>query len=333
MPVQKLFIVIVFVFTCLPLVSCDPMAPQPTAAVIIITDVPSRTPVPTPTTAAPTRTIAPTRAPVQTATPTPFPCAAEGGQVIRFDRNPSQVVDENLRYRVYIPPCYVETQRRYPYALLLHGQAATESQWEDLGAVSVLDQGIQLGALPPMILVMPFWGVVGNTNAFPPDPSYETVILDELIPAIERDFCTWNDREQRAIAGISRGGFWAFSIGLRHPDIFGIIGGHGAVFPDDPQVVPPAFSPLDMALNSALLPEADLRIYMDNAAEDLAGQSQQLFSSRLSARGIRHTYIINPVGGHNADYWSAHVSEYLAFYGQEWPRNVSELPSCLEPSP
>jgi enterochelin esterase-like enzyme len=317
----------------LPLIGCDPMAPQPTQSVIIITDIPSRTPVPTPTVPTVTRTPAPTATTFVTTTPTPFPCAEEGGQVIPFDRNPSQVVDENLRYRVYIPPCYIQTQKRYPYVILLHGQAATESQWENIGAITTLDQGIRLGALPPMILVMPFWGVVGNENSFPPDPSYETVVLDELLPAIQRDFCTWNDREHRAIGGISRGGFWAFSIGFRHPDIFGIIGGHSAVFPDDPQVVPPAFSPLDMARDSALLPDADVRIYLDNGAADLAGVSEQLLSSRLAARGITHTYIINTVGEHNEEYWSAHVSEYLAFYGRDWARNAAELPSCLEPSP
>jgi enterochelin esterase-like enzyme len=324
---------LLLMFISLLLLGCDPMAPQPTPGVIIITNVPTRTPVPTPTVPTPTRTLAPTHTPFVTETPTAFPCTEEGGQVIRVDRNPSQVVDENLRYRVYIPPCYVQTQKRYPYVILLHGQAATESQWEDIGAVSTLDQGIRLGALPPMILVMPFWGVVGNENSFPPDASYETVVLDELVPAIQRDFCTWNDREHRAIGGISRGGFWAFSIGMRHPDIFSIIGGHAAVFPDDIQVVPPAFNPLEMARDSALIPDADLRIYMDNGASDLAGTSQQLLSSRLAARGIVHMYIINTVGEHNEEYWSAHVSEYLAFYGRDWARSAAELPSCLEPSP
>lgn len=317
----------------LPLLGCDPMAPQPTPGVIIITDVPSRTPIPTPTVPTATSTLAATRTPFVTATPTEFPCAEEGGQVINFDRNTSQVAGENLRYRVYIPPCYVQTQKRYPYVILLHGQGSIESQWEEIGAVTTLDQGIRLGALPPMILVMPFWGVIGNENSFPPDPSYETVILDEMLPLIQRDFCTWNDREHRAIGGISRGGFWAFSIGMRHPDIFGIIGGHSAVFPDDIQVVPAAFNPLEMARDSALIPDADLRIYMDNGASDLAGVSQQLLSSRLAARGIVHTYSINLVGEHNNEYWSAHVSEYLSFYGRDWVRNAAELPSCLEPSP
>src|SRR5690606_5145782 len=162
-------------------------------------------------------------------------------------------------------------------------------------------------------------------------PSYETVILEELIPAIERDFCTWNQPQYRAIGGISRGGFWAYSIALRHPDIFGKVGGHSAVFVEGN--APPAFNPLDLASNAAFLEDTSLRMYLDNAANDLAGEGQRLFSSRLSARNIPHTYLIHPLGDHSEDYWQAHVSEYLAFYARDWPRNIADLPSCREPSP
>lgn len=314
------------------LLGCDPLAPQPTAQVIIVTAVPSSTPVPTVTPAA-TRTTAPTATVRLTPSATPFPCDEESGQVVKFDEFRSPSTDENLRYRVYIPPCYLESQRRFPTLILLHGASNTEAQWEKLGLVQALDQGFRLGALPPMIAVLPYTGSIANEDSFPPDPSYETVVLDELLPAVERDFCTWNDRTQRAIGGISRGGFWAYSIALRHPDVFGIVGGHSAFFPEDLNDVPPPFNPLELALNSALLPDANLRMYLDNGANDFAGINQELFSSRLSSRGIPHTYVINPVGEHDDTYWSAHLSEYLAFYGRTWPKSLSDLPSCLEPSP
>jgi enterochelin esterase-like enzyme len=310
--------------------ACDPMAPQPTPQVIIITPPPSNTPVMT-ATPTPTRTPLPTATRDATPTATPFPCETDGGTMLAFDEFRSPTAGENLRYRVYIPPCYLETQKRYPYVILLHGQATTELQWDSIGVDEALDQGIRLSVLAPMIMVMPYTGSIANFDQFPPDPSYETVVLDELMPAIERDFCTWSDRTHRAIGGISRGGFWAYSIGLRHPDIFGIIGGHSAVF--DESNAPAANNPLDLALNASFLEEANVRMYLDNAASDLAGQGQELFSSRLSSRGIAHTYIIHPLGDHTDDYWSAHVSEYLSFYAKDWPRNTSELPDCAQPSP
>jgi enterochelin esterase-like enzyme len=312
--------------------ACDPMAPypQPTPQVIIITSEASPTPAPT-TTPAPTRTPLPTPTPPATPTATAFPCAEDGGQVLEFNSFRSEVAEEVLRYRVYVPPCYGETQKRYPYAILLHGANENERQWEALGLPATLDQGIRLGALPPMLVVMPYMGAVGNRNIFPPDPSYETVMLQELVPAVERNFCTWSDRAHRAIGGISRGGFWAYSIALRHPDVFSIVGGHSAFFDSD--IAPPAHDPLELALNAQFISEANLRMYLDNGAEDPAGTTLQLFSSRLSSRGIAHTYIIHPVGKHSDEYWQAHLAEYLAFYGQSWPKTTSELPSCAEPSP
>ncbi len=317
------------------LIACDPLAPTPpTPVVVIVTGVPSATPPPTPTpppTA--TRTPPPSPTPILTPSPTPFPCDDDSGQFVDFRENFSEVARENLRFRVYLPPCYIESQVRFPYVILLHGAGFDENQWDDIGVDEALDQAIRLGVLGPMILVMPYWGQIGQLNQFPPDPSYETVILEELLPTIERDFCTINNRDYRAIGGISRGGFWAYSIAMRHPDIFGSVGGHSAFFPDNTALVPPAFNPLELALNSSFLEEANLRMYLDNGASDSAGPSQQRFSSRLTERGIPHQYVINPIGEHDNSYWSEHVDEYLTFYGRNWPRSYSELPSCLQPSP
>ena len=329
-PMRRLLAIVII---CL-LAACDPMAPA-TPVVIIVSPEPSNTPIPRDTdTPTPTRTPLPSPTPDFTPTATPFPCEQDSGQIIEFNDFPSETArGENLRYHVYIPPCYLETQVRYPVAYLLHGLSYREQQWAEIGGVDALDQGIRLGALPPMILVMPYYGNIGQINNFPPDPSYETVILDELVPAIEADFCTWEDREYRAIGGISRGGFWAYSIAMRHPDVFGRVGGHSAIIPENTDEVPPAFNPLEIATNSSILPQADLLMYLDNGAADSAGPSQQRLSSRLETRSIPHIYIINPTGEHNEEYWSAHISEYLSFYGRGWPKTHADLPSCLEPSP
>jgi len=313
------------------IVACDPLAPilTPTPQVIIVTPEASITPIPS-ATRPPTSTREPTPTPSNTPPPTALPCTEDGGQVILFDDFRSESAGEVLPYNVYIPPCYLETERRYPVVFLFHGLRENESQWVDLGAAQALDQGIRLGALPPMILVMPDYGSIGTNNEFPPDPSYETVVLDELLPVIERDFCTINTRASRAIGGISRGGFWAYEIAMRHPDQFSRVGGHSASF--DPTNAPPAFNPLELALNTPFLNESNLAMYIDNGAADPAGEELQLFSSRLSSRGIAHTYVIHPVGAHDDEYWQAHIPEYLEFYGRDWTRNTSELPSCLEPS-
>jgi enterochelin esterase-like enzyme len=267
-------------------------------------------------------------------TETPQPCLAEGGEWIEFEQNASEIADgENLRYRVYIPPCYFQSQKRYPLVILLHGLSYREQQWDEIGVDEALDAGILSGRIAPMVIVNPYMGTIGQVNAFPPAPSYESVITEELLPTIERNFCIWQDSDHRAIGGISRGGFWAYSIAMRNPDLFGIVGGHSAYFPGNLGEVPAAFNPLEIATDSSYMLEADLRMYMDNGAADSSGPSQQIMSNRLSERGIAHTYQVHAAGQHDNDYWASHVSEYLQFYGDPWPKNVDDLPSCAEASP
>jgi enterochelin esterase-like enzyme len=333
---NKRLVALTLILVAVFLVACDPMAaPQATSVSVIVSPIASITPTPRNTdTPTPTHTPIPTLTPDLAPTATPFPCNEEEGRVIEFNDFPSPTAGgENLRYHVYIPPCYQETQKRFPVAYLLHGLSYREQQWADIGAVDTLNQGILLGVLPPMILVMPYYGNIGQLNQFPPDPSYETVILDELLPAVENDFCVWEDREHRVIGGISRGGFWALSIAFRHPEMFSAVGGHSAFFSTNPNEVPPQFSPLEIADTSALLANSNLRIYLDNGASDSAAQSQQRLSAKLEERSIPHTYVINPIGEHDNTYWSSHITEYLAFYGRDWARDYNELPSCLEPSP
>lgn len=311
------------------------MAPIPTPVAVAVSPVPTLSPTPRATnTPIPTSTPVPTPTQVILPSNTPFPCDSDTG-IIEQVNNFSSAAGrgENLRYDVYLPPCYFQMNKRFPLLILIHGMSYREEQWQDIGTITTLEQGIRIGVLPPMIIVMPYMGTLGTINRFPPDGSYETYLMDELLPALENDLCIWQNRNYRAIGGISRGAFWALSVAFRFPDVFGIVGGHSGVIPSNLREVPPLFNPYEIASNSALLPEANLHIYLDNAAPDPARTSNEELSSRLATRQIPHTYIINTLGGHDNTYWSAHISEYLAFYGQNWSRDYGAYPSCSEPSP
>ncbi len=331
---KKILFALLPIVLLMLLTACDPLAYNPSPVAVVITSPATNTPPPTATaTPTPSRTPTPTATIPPSITPTPFPCDETEGQIIDFNQNPSDIAGENLRYRVYLPPCYFSTQRRFPLVILLHGLSYREQQWQELGLIDALNDNIRAGSLAPMLVVMPYLGTIGQLDQFPPDPSYERVILEELLPTIERDFCVWQSAPYRAIGGISKGGFWAYSIGLRHPQLFGSIGGHSAYFPNDTQAIPPPYNPLELALNSAAVLEAGQRLYMDNGASDSSGPSQQLMSSRLTQRGIKHSYVVHPTGEHDNSYWAAHVGEYLEFYGKEWETIYNNLPSCAEPSP
>jgi S-formylglutathione hydrolase FrmB len=122
--------------------------------------------------------------------------------------------------RVLLPAGYdAQTRRRYPVLYLLHGAADGYSSWTLKGDAE------QLTARYPVIVVMPDSGTGGGyTNWYNGgaggQPEWETYHIDQLIPWIDRHLRTVPTRGERAIAGLSMGGFGAFSYASRHPDLF-----------------------------------------------------------------------------------------------------------------
>jgi poly-gamma-glutamate synthesis protein (capsule biosynthesis protein) len=235
-------------------------------------------------------------------------CAETAGRVER-ETYRSALLNTTMYYSVYFPPCYNITQSSYPVAYLMHGSNDDDGQWIRLGLAKVLDDQIMVGVFPPMVVIMPFGNQIANVNQFDAR-SWEPVFLDELLPAVESRYRVETRREGRAIGGISRGGFWAFSIAFRHPELFSVVGGHSAFF--DPNNAPPENNPLDLALNTKGLDS--LHIWLDRGIDDYAGPNLDLMHERLNARGIAHAYTIYPQGRHENAYWAQHVAEYLRFY-------------------
>lgn len=156
---------------------------------------------------------------------------------------------------VYLPPDYDEprnARRRYPSVYVLTGftgrgtMLLNDSGWgEPLNRR--LDRLIATGRLQPIIAVMPdgFTRYGGSQYL---DSSahgkYETHLVKELVPWVDRSFRTKPTAAHRAVMGKSSGGFGAIVQGLRHPDVFGALADHSGdsafeycYLPDFPAVV------------------------------------------------------------------------------------------------
>ncbi len=314
---------------------CEPFAPQEQQApVVVITATATEAPPPTatplfsntlPTQPPPTPT--PTL-PAITAEPTLVPCTETTGRVIE-NTFTSTISGGEVPYRVYVPPCFFQTLRRYPYLILLHGSGFDYTQWtNDIGIQDTLNNRITdaLNPLPPMVVIMPEGGSLEELNYFEVGQSFENIIIDELMPHIEQQFCVIQAREGRAIGGISRGGFWATSIAFRHPELFSALGAHSPYY--DETSSPPTHNPLFLAEN--IDGNTDLRIYLDHAREDIAAANVLALSSTLRSNNVFHQYEIAPTGGHDNEYWQAHTVDYLEFYARDWWTDPNDLPSCFE---
>lgn len=226
----------------------------------------------------------------------------------------STIATTTMHYTVYLPPCYdANADTPYPTIYLLHGSASYDDHWLQLDLDTILDEGIANGVYPPLIAVLPYGEWIANENQFD-RVSFENVFLEELMPAVETTYRISTERDTRAIGGISRGGFWAFGVAFRHPNLFSSVGGHSAFF--DSYHAPPEHNPLDLALHA---PDIEtLRIALDRGADDYAYAGLDQMDANLAERGVDYTYTVHSEGEHDNRYWRAHVAEYLAFYTEPW---------------
>ncbi len=228
-----------------------------------------------------------------------------------------------VRYRVYLPPCYDVINVRYPLLVMLHGMGVgmDNTQWDSIGLDEAMDAGIAAGTVPPMIVLMPN----GNDMQYDYDPGpLPSVIVDEFLPLMAGSYCASTDPAYRAVGGLSRGGYWAYATAFLHPAQVGRVGAHSGFFyeGDYPQANPSALAVSAPGIEG-------LAMYLDYAADDtLTNTRVPEFNDLLRMRGLAPTFVLNPSGGHSEAYWSAHVAEYLAWYGAGWSTDATASPAC-----
>jgi enterochelin esterase-like enzyme len=295
------------------------IAPTPSPAPLLL---PAQTPDTRPTvTPLLLPTLVPTETPEPTTTAVPAAavvaklangCPEATGQLMDAYFN-SNVIGRRQHYFVYLPPCYdADSEARYPVVYLLHGIPMDERHWLDEGIVEAADKVFGSGELPPFIIVMPQGDNSIYTDTSGGDRSFEGVLVNELIPAIDGRFRTLADAEHRAIGGISRGGVWALEIAFTHPDMFAAVGGHSPALSVNRAAVD--YDPMVLAKSA---PIDQLRIFLDAGDRDWTRTETQALSKLLTERYIPHTYTLGR-GIHDYPYWATQVEAYLRFYGAPW---------------
>jgi len=137
------------------------------------------------------------------------------------------------RMHVYTPPGYEKGTTKYPVFYLLHGGGDDDSGWNTVGRAGfIIDNLLAAGKAKPMIVVMPNGSMPMNitpgadmTKAM---SSMRTMFADELLkevmPYVEKNYRALTNRENRAIAGLSMGGFQTLDLTLGHPELFNYVG-------------------------------------------------------------------------------------------------------------
>jgi len=255
-------------------------------------------------------------------------------QTVQFQ---SALIGKTLPYNVILPRDYATSlTTRYPVLYLLHGLFGHYSDW--ITRTNVADYAAHYR----MIVVMPEGNDAWYTDsATVPSDKYESYILKELIPDVQRRYRTIETRYGRGIAGLSMGGYGALKFGLKSPDTFVFAGSLSgalaapAATEDDLKIVPairnsllsvygPAGSETRKAndiyqIARGLSPERIAGLpyfYLDCGTEDLLISFNQQFAALLREKKISHEYRELP-GDHNWAYWDQQVREILRIAAQK----------------
>jgi enterochelin esterase family protein len=165
--------------------------------------------------------------------------------VIHHHTYHSNVVNDDRDFYVYTPPNYdPAAKQKYPVLYLLHGYSDRADGWTAMGKANfILDSLIHDGKAKPMIVVMPLgYGADQIVQRMPPSSpvfqnkslreenfsKFTQALMNEVKPAVEREYQVAADRDSRAIAGLSMGGAESLLTGLNHIDDFGYVGAFSA---------------------------------------------------------------------------------------------------------
>ena len=243
----------------------------------------------------------------------------------------SKLVNTTLAYNVILPRDYqTSTVSRYPVLYLLHGFGGHYSDW--VTHANLADYAAQYR----MIVVTP----EGNNGWYTDSAStatdkYESYILNELIPDVQKRFRTIESRYGRGIAGLSMGGYGALKFGLKSPATFAFAGSMSGALAvpswsdDDYQSLK---SIRDSAFSAFGPPGSETRkandifeitrnltterisslpyFYLDCGTEDVLISDNNRFAALLSEKKIPHEFRELP-GNHNWPYWDQQIQEVL----------------------
>jgi enterochelin esterase-like enzyme len=246
----------------------------------------------------------------------------------------SSALTHRVRTRVYLPAAYDPNGPRMPTLYLLHGTPGTPDSLFALGVADRLEQLIDSGGVPAMIIVAPSGGRRPSSDTEWDDAvsdagaRWGTFVTRDLVKAIDADFHTRRGRASRAIAGISMGGYGAINLALGHTGTFGIASSWSGYFVSNtPNVDGPrgsqtwrARSPLlSVAARAPALRRQPVATSFYSGRGDRFFGENVSFNRVLTRLGIQHRFRA-VAGGHDAAVWRAQMTAELIWIGRQFQR-------------
>jgi S-formylglutathione hydrolase FrmB len=268
-------------------------------------------------------------------------CATARVPGLALARIETRSLPEPARVLVLLPPSYGSSPlRRYPVLYFLHDGYGNARTLEARGVAAAIRAGMASGDLPEFLLVAP--GAPGSWFSDSHDGihRYEEFLTGDLIAEVEKRYRVLAGKQARAVTGISMGGYGAFKLALKHPDLYGAVSSlSGALIPiewqdldrynafarwtlkrvfgsrrDDNSL---AANDIWVILGSLHFERPPFAAHLRAGTEDIYGLNgvAAQFGSFLTEHGVPASVVLEP-GGHDWSYWRRAILPLIQWHGR-----------------
>ncbi|MFC3881873.1 esterase [Algoriphagus namhaensis] len=227
------------------------------------------------------------------------------------------------RITIYTPPGYETSKDDYPVLYLLHGAGGDEEAWISLGRTAqILDNLIAEKKVKPMIVVMPNGNVIqdaapgeGNKGYYKPqfmvpktmDGTYEGA-FEDIIKFVESNYQVKANKENRAIAGLSMGGYHSLHISRYYPNTFDYVGLFSAAIMAREDATGKVYSDFDQTLKTQM--DNGYKLYWIAIGKtDFLYDANKEYRSKLDSMGMEYNYVESE-GGHIWRNWRVYLTQF-----------------------
>ena len=236
--------------------------------------------------------------------------------------SPSLGMDRRLT--IYTPAGYETSGKRYPVFYLLHGMGGDENAWSELGrATQILDNLIAQGKAEPMIVVMTNGNAAleaapGESSlGWEKQPTFQLpktmegsfeMHFPEVVKFVDKHYRTKANKKNRAIAGLSMGGFHSLHISKQYPDMFNYVGLFSAAIMPGKNATSPVYEDMEGKLATQFAKKPAL-YWIAIGKTDFLYKANVEYRKLLDEKGYPYEYFENE-DGHIWRNWRIYLSEF-----------------------
>lgn len=256
----------------------------------------------------------------------------------------SRILGRSVSYCVMLPAGYdAGHSTKYPVLYFLHGLGENEQMLFKMGGWQLIEDLRQQHKIGDFLIVTPDAKATFYINSANGEVRYSDFFLREFIPHIEGAYRIMREPRDRAISGISMGGYGALRFAFAYPELFSAVSAESAALmidtPRELDVAMSAGTPLGNLLGSVFgnpinvahwgannpfvlarknrTQIAKLAIYFNCGEDDQFGfeHGAEALNKELQAEGIKRQFHLYP-GDHSAAYFLSHLGEVIEFHSR-----------------